>query len=136
MVVKIGPVPSHIAREWCENSHRIVAAVKQHNHQLSIDVRPDMLDLCESLLVIWETIAARRDPFDWSMDVEPHMLEYVAAQWLAIGSLTDAELDLLGVTWAAPSTAPMANAVARGVAAGLAELGERADTLLNRINFR
>lgn len=136
MVVRIGPVESQVAREWCENSHRIVGAVQRHSRELSIVVRPDMLDLCESLLVIWEMIAARQDPFEWSMEVEPQMLEYVAAQWLEIGSLTPEELNLLGVSWAAPSTAPMADAVARGVAAGLAELGERAETLVSRITFR
>ena len=134
VTVAIGPVPAPIAVAWCASSLSLIAAVRANAATLSIDVRPDMLDLCESLVVIWKGIAGRADPFMWSMSVEPELLEYVAQQWLEIGALTADELARIGASWAPEETHEMSDAVAIGVLGALPALGERGDALAQRIS--
>lgn len=136
ITLTIGPVPSSVTLAWCENRRAILDAVRDSNGLMPVRVRQDMLDLCDSLLVIWETIARKQDPFTWSMPVEPDMLEYVATQWLELGTIGGDDLDALGLSWSPESTASMAVAVQQGMAEALMELGERAQALTNRIRLR
>jgi hypothetical protein len=131
--VEVGPVPSDIALAWCANGRELIAAVRERPQVVRIEIRDDMLDLCDSLLTIWEGIAARQDPFEWTMAVPAEMLELVAKQWLDLGALTEDELDAIGVSWAPEWTAPMRDAVASGVLRALPALGEVGESLIERI---
>lgn len=131
--VEIGPVAADIALAWCANGRRLIAAVRARPQIVSIEVRNDMLDLCDSLLAIWEGIAAKQDPFEWRMAVPSEMLELVARQWLDLGALGEDELAAMGVSWAPEWTAPMRDAVANGVLRALPELGAPGFALIERI---
>lgn len=133
MDVEVGPVPSDVARAWCANGRKLIEAVRGRPQDVSIEVRNDMLDLCDSLLAIWEGIAARQDPFVWTMAVPAAMLELVAKQWLDLGALTEEELAAIGVSWAPDWTAPMRDAVAQGVLRALPSLGDTGMSLVERI---
>ena len=131
--VEVGPVPADVALAWCANGRRLIAAVRERPHDLSIEVRNDMLDLCDSLLAIWEGIAAKQDPFEWRMAVPPDMLELVARQWLDLGGLGEDELAAMGASWAPEWTAPMRDAVANGVLRALPSLGDPGIALIKRV---
>lgn len=111
----IGPVASDLASEWIANARRVISALKAYRGALSIAVDDEMLDLCDSVLLTWETVASRGEVFEWSAAMSESVVQGVIEQWLQIGAMTDDELVLLGVTWAPERTRPMADAVTRGV---------------------
>jgi len=130
---EIGPVPSALALDWLANSRGLVAAVREHQRCVAIDVREDMLDLCDVLLEIWTSHARKNDPFQWAQDTDTDQVLYLVRQWLEIGLLTDDELAHLGCTWAPASTRPFGDALVTGVLAVLAAAGDEGERLAARL---
>jgi len=135
--IEIGPVPTALVAPWIANSRAIVDGVRRHVSELSIEVRGELLDLCEALLDVMEGTAAKSGPtFHWTADVEAEPLGRVAWQWLEIGALTDAELELIGCSWAPAETRPVSDAVAWGVLRALELAGETGRPLAEELRSR
>lgn len=130
---EIGPVPSALALDWLENGRGLVAAVRQHQRCVAIDVREDMLDLCDVLLEIWTSHARRSDPFVWAQETDTDQVLYLVRQWIEIGSLTNDELAHLGCAWAPEWTRPFGDALITGALAVLAAAGDEGEHLAARL---
>jgi hypothetical protein len=129
----IGPLPSSVALAWIDNSRRLLLGVRDARVPLDIEVHEDLVDLCDSLLSVWEAHARRDATFDVTLDVDVAQLTGVARQWLEIGRLTDDELDAIGCTWAPPDAQPFSIALETGVIHALAAAGEAGEPLLRRL---
>ena len=129
----IGPLPSAVALAWIHNSRGLLEAVRHARVPLAIDVHEDLVDLCDSLLTVWEAHARRADTFDLLQDVDVVQLTGLVLQWLEIGRLTDDELAALGCTWAPPAAQPFSEALETGVLDSLDAAGEPGAALLGRL---
>ena len=129
----IGPLPSAVALAWIDNSRGLLLGVRDAPVPLAIEVHEDLLDLCDSLLSVWEAHARRDDTFDWELDVDVAQLTGLAWQWLEIGRLTDDELAAIGRTWAPADAQPFSVALETGVLHALAAAGEAGEPLLRRL---
>jgi hypothetical protein len=129
----IGPVPSVLVLEWLAHMRGLVAAVRRRRFELTISVNDDLVGLIEALFDVWEVHAQTRETFQWSTETDTEQVEHVVAQWLALGSLSDADLEVLGTTWAPPHTRPVVDAIVAGAKQALsvadrgAELSRRLD---------
>ncbi|MCU1486699.1 MAG: hypothetical protein JWN67_3445 [Actinomycetia bacterium] len=124
--VDIGPVPAVVALEWCANSSKIVAAAARHRHQVSVYLRRPILELIETLLVLWSDAARDASVFQWSSAVDTDQLVAILKEWQALASLTPADLELLGCSWAPSHTGPMFDAVHAALVDALASVPETA----------
>lgn len=129
----IGPLPSAVALAWIDNSRRLLLGVRDAQIPLGIEVHEDLVDLCDSLLSVWEAHARRDDTFDWALEVDVVQLTGVVRQWLEIGRLTDDELDAIGCSWAPAAAQPFSVALEAGVLQALAAAGEAGEPLLRRL---
>jgi hypothetical protein len=129
----IGPLPSAVATAWIDNSRRLLHAVRDAEVPLAIARHEDLIDLCDSLLTVWEAHAVRGDTFDWTLDVDVAQLIGVVRQWLEIGRLTDEELAALGCTWAPPEGQAFSTALEAGVLQALDDAGDEGAGLLDRL---
>ncbi len=129
----VGPVPSDMATVWLANSRALVAGIRTHQRDLSIKVHDDLLDLCDTLLGVWQGQAANGAVFDWSMSTNTETVVQVVGQWLEIGALSDDELARIGCTWAPEWTRPFADALVAGASAALAAAGPRGEPHLRRL---
>ena len=113
--VDIGPVPADIALEWCVNSREIIAAAALHRHEVSVYLRRPILELLETLLVLWTDTAREAvegaAEFQWSSAVDTDQLIAILKEWQALASMTPADLELLGCSWAPSHTGAMFDAV-------------------------
>jgi hypothetical protein len=130
----VGPVPSEMAIVWLANSRALVAGVRANERELSIKVHDELLDLCDTLLDVWQGHATKGDVFDWSMSTSTETVVQVVGQWLEIGSLTDDDLSRIGCTWAPEWTRPFADALVVGASAALAAAGPRGEPHLRRLD--
>ena len=127
--LEVGPVPGVIAREWIDNSRAIVSAVRVRRFEVSIDVRPPILDLIDAVLDIWHDAAQGVDTFQWGADVEVDNAVALAEEWRRLAALTPEDLVVLGCQWADERTLPMFDALVTAFATALksvpatAELG-------------
>lgn len=133
VLFSLGPAPSEMVSAWIANARRLLSGVRRHRAQLSIDVHDDLVDLCELLLDIWDSVARRSDTFTWSRETDVDQVFYLVHQWLEIGSLTDGELELMQCTWAPEWTRPFADALVAGATAALEGIGERGEQLKARL---
>ena len=129
----IGPLPSAVALAWIDNSRGLLLGVRDAPVPLGIAVHEDLVDLCDSLLSVWEAHARRDDTFDWTLDVDVAQLTGLARQWLEIGRLTDDELEAIGCRWAPPEAQPFSVALETGVVDALEAAGEAGEPLLRRL---
>jgi len=58
----VGPLPSSVALAWIDNSRRLLACVRDATVPLAIDRNEHLIDLCDSLLDVWEAHAHRHMP--------------------------------------------------------------------------
>lgn len=133
VLFSIGPAPSDMASAWIANGRRLLSGVRRHRGQLSIDVHDDLVDLCELLLDVWDSVATQSDTFTWSRETDADQVFYLVHQWLEIGSLTDGELQLMQCTWAPEWTRPFADALVAGATAALEGIGDRGEQLKARL---
>ena len=130
---EIGPVKSDLALGWIDNSRGLVAAVRKHQRCVAIEVRDDMLDLCDVPLDIWSSHAHKNDPFVWGQDTDTDQVRYLVRQWIEIGALTNDELAHLGCTWAPEWTRPFGDALVTGALTVLADMGDEGEKLAARL---
>lgn len=133
VMFSIGPVPSEVASAWIANARLLLEGVRRHRAQLSIEVHDDLVDLCEVLLDIWDSVATTSPTFMWSHDTDVDQVFFLVRQWLEIGSLRDEDLELMQCTWAPEWTRPFADALSAGAMAALDEVGERGEPLKTRL---
>jgi len=124
--VDVGPVPADIALEWCTNSREIVAAAALHRHEVSVYLRPPILELLEALLVLWSDAAREAAVFQWSSAVDTDQLVAILKEWQALAALTPTDLELLGCSWAPSHTGPMFDAVHAALVDALSSVPETA----------
>ena len=129
----MGPLPSSVALAWIDNSRRLLGCVRDATVPLAIDRNEHLIDLCDSLLDVWEAHAHRDGTFDWSADVDVMQLTGIVRQWIEIGRLTDDELAALGCSWAPPEATAFSTALEAGVVGALAAAGDEAVPLLDRL---
>ena len=132
VVIEIEAVPAAIAQAWTDHCRQLVAAVRGAR-SLSITIDEDMLELLDSILSLWQSVAGRGDEFRWRFSTSPEQVVRITEQWLQIGSLTDEDLRAIGMTWAPPSTRPMSDAVTTAVLAACRVAGDEGAHLLARL---
>lgn len=115
--VRVGPVSSVAARTWIANSQQISAAVADHPETLEVDSA--VLDLLRELLDEWESLARGSGDFMWVARADRDELTRVVEEWAVIDSMTDDQLDQLGVAWSPPEGQPFFQALTDGVLGAL-----------------
>lgn len=131
---ELGPVPCAMAEAWLANGRTLIAAVRDHRDDLSIEVNDDLLDLCEVILEIWTAHAARSgDEFWWSSETDTDQVIFLVRQWLEIGALTDDELARIGCTWAPEWTRPFSDALVAAATVALAAADAEGEALAARL---
>jgi hypothetical protein len=86
--VELGPLPSASARVWLEYASVVLDEVDRTGGKVgdrSVAVAPDVLDAFRSYVASW-TAAAGREPFRWSGDADPEMVEYLLHVWFKLAA--------------------------------------------------
>ncbi|MEY2420265.1 MAG: hypothetical protein QOI95_332 [Acidimicrobiaceae bacterium] len=130
--VRVGPIDSHAALVWIENTKRILQAVRAHPEALDQPVPDDVFEAFDRFLDTWQDVAATNSTFRWIARAAPAEVNHLVESWAVIDRLTDEGLRALGCDWAPPEGAPFFTALAAGVLAALdshAETRRLADEL-------
>lgn len=110
--LRLGPVDSHAARVWIDNTTAILAAVRAHPEVLGGEPVPaDVLDVFERFLATWRFLAGATDDFYWTARGEAAEVERVVDSWVRIDRMTDEQLARLGVHWSPPEGQPFFQAL-------------------------
>lgn len=73
MLVEIGPVPSDCVHAWVAYAREVIDALREDPGE----VPRRALDRFTSYVDEWSSAARRDDPFRWSGEVSPELLEYL-----------------------------------------------------------
>lgn len=133
VTLEVGPVEAGVALEWVTHCRALLARISGHEHELSVQVDAQLVELLDAVLLIWESVASKGGSFQWTYSGDADRLARIVDQWLLVGSLTDADLAVLGTTWAPERTKPMSDAVTAAVARTLEQLGEPGLALRRRL---
>jgi CheY-like chemotaxis protein len=135
MEVKVGPVPSVVARAWVDNTTLIIAAIRAHPEIVEAaiggPVAEHILDLFDALLGSWGTVAADTDTFLWMGRLRPDQMHFLVEEWARLDAMGDDTIAALGCSWSGPEGARFFPALTEGVLAAMArhdqtrQLGER-----------
>ncbi|MGH7856336.1 MAG: response regulator [Candidatus Binatia bacterium] len=102
MEVRVGPVSSAAARVWVANTRKILDAVEAHPEELGERVPEDIFGLFRSFLDEWDAVATSTEEFRWVARANAEDVSRIVGYWAAIDSLTDTQLDRLGIHWSPP----------------------------------
>jgi CheY-like chemotaxis protein len=119
--VRVGPVPAAAARVWIANTKTILAAIRTHPE--IVEVPADVIDLFESLLARWDETAAGARDFLWVARADAGEVSRIVEHWAVIDSLTDEQLERLGVHWSPPAGRVFFDALTTGVLRALERHG-------------
>ena len=123
----VGPVTMAAARVWVANTKRIIAAVADHPEIVG-PIPDDVIALFRSLLDQWGRVAESGeagDEFYWVARAAPVDVSRIVEHWSVIDSMTDDQLELLGIHWSPPEGEPFFRALTSGV---LQALGRHDET--------
>lgn len=124
MRVVIGPVDAAAAREWTAHMLANLEVVRSRRRVLAFALPDEVIDEFQQLLGEWRAAADRDDTFLWQADFDPDTVHHLVQYWANLDSLSDADVERLGIEWAPLSARPFFDALATGVADALARSGE------------
>jgi DNA-binding NarL/FixJ family response regulator len=119
--IRMGPVPSDVARTWVANTQRILTAVETHPEVLDRAVPGPVLAVFHRFLDAWEQVAQGTDSFVWAGRARADQLRQVVEEWARLDAMDDATLDKLGCAWSPPEARPFFEALTAAVVAALAK---------------
>jgi hypothetical protein len=122
--VRIGPIPSAVARVWVANTSSIIAAVRRQPAVLPRPIPADVLDLFDRFLATWGDLAQQSEDFYWVARANPHEVQRLVEHWALIDSMSDDDLAALGCQWAPPEGEPFFHALTAGVLEAMAAHAE------------
>ena len=122
--IRVGPVPSEVARLWVANTQKLLTAVEAHPEVLDRPVAEPILAVYHRLLDAWEAVAEETDSFMWVGQTRADELRQVVEEWARLDSMDDATLEALGCAWSSPEARPFFEALTAGVVAALAKHAE------------
>ncbi|HET6809509.1 MAG TPA: response regulator [Acidimicrobiales bacterium] len=117
--IRVGPVPSEVARLWVANTQKLLSAVEAHPEVLEPPVAERILAVYHRLLDAWEAVADETDSFLWVGQARADELQQVVEEWVRLDSMDDATLDALGCAWSSPEARPFFEALTAGVVSAL-----------------
>jgi hypothetical protein len=120
--ITIGPVDAGAARLWSHHLLANLTIVKDQVERLPFRLPADVIDDFAALLSTW-VLHAEGDVFLWSDDLDEDRVRNLVRYWANLDSLGDEVVVALGLTWAPAEARPFFDALARGVADGLASTG-------------
>ena len=122
VLFEVGPVPAELAREWLENSRELVRAVAASPDSGGLRVSGAVLHLLDAYLSTWLAACdGGAATFRWSADITVDDVQVLAEHWTKLASLTDAQCEQLGWSWAPERTAPVYDAFVAAVVQALRE---------------
>jgi DNA-binding NarL/FixJ family response regulator len=111
--LRLGPVPSSVARVWIANTTKIVASLRTHPEVLAV---PDeVLDVFDSFLDGWRAMAADTEDFYWAARAQATEVGWLVDWWARVDRMTDEQLAILGVHWSPPEGEPFFRALTASV---------------------
>lgn len=113
--VRVGPVSATAARVWVANTRRIIDAVAAHPEVVGETIPEDVLDLFRSFLHQWDVLAQNTEEFRWVARASADDVSRIVGHWATIDSMTDEQLERLGIHWAPPEGEPFFQALTAGV---------------------
>lgn len=120
MQVCIGPVSSDAARIWTERMLANLGQLRIDSRALPFQLPTEVADAFEGLLQAWRDHAELEDVFMWSAEMRSDEVARLVQYWANLDSLTDAQVDALGLAWAPAEARPFFDSLAHGVADALA----------------
>jgi DNA-binding NarL/FixJ family response regulator len=111
--LRLGPVPSSVARVWIANTSKIIASLRSHPEVLAVP--EEVLDVFEGFLERWRTMAAATEDFYWAARAQAAEVEWLVDWWARIDRMTDDQLAILGVHWSPPEGEPFFRALTASV---------------------
>jgi DNA-binding NarL/FixJ family response regulator len=130
--VRVGPVDSHAALVWIDNTKQIVDAVRRHPDAVDAPIPDAVFDAFDRFLDTWREVAATNSTFSWIARAAPAEVNHLVESWAIIDRITDDALHRLGCHWSPPEGTPFFAALTTGVLAALdshAETRRLADEL-------
>lgn len=117
--LRIAPVPATAVRLWTTQMLENLGRLRQSIDRLPFLLPDEVSDTFESLLRQWRAEADQADPFEWSTEMDPVELARLVQYWANLDSLTDAQVEALGVSWSSAGARPFFDALADAVAEAL-----------------
>ena len=117
--IHVGPVASSAVRVWVDNTRKILDAVAAHPEELPEPIPPDVLEIFDSFLQQWDAVAAATSEFRWVARANADDVTRIVSYWASIDSLSDEQLERLGIAWSPPEGAPFFEALTTGVLTAL-----------------
>ncbi len=124
--LQLGPVDADVARRWIENTKRLFDALRSHPEEIPPGVTVELLDLFDSFLTSWATVAEGGGEFRWTASASPRTVERLVSGWAEIDRLSDDAMARLGCTWSGPDARPFFDELTRAVIAAMAQADELA----------
>jgi len=126
--VKIGPVPAASARAWIVNTEAIVGAVRSHPEvvwkAIGGAVSDEVLDLFDTLLAAWLTMAETSEVFVWVGRMRPEHVRTVVSEWARLDVMDSATMEAIGAAWSGPEGRVFFEALTDAVVASLSRHDE------------
>jgi CheY-like chemotaxis protein len=113
--VRIGPVSSAAAAVWIGNTRRILDAVERHPEVLPEPPPPDVIGFFRQRLDDWEDLNRDAHEFFWTARAAAVDVSRLIEWWALIDSMSDDQLQALGVHWSPPEGEPFFRALTAGV---------------------
>src|SRR4051794_17526809 len=122
MLVEVGPVPSGSVTIWVAYARTVLAQALAH---LGSDapLAEGAIEAFESFLDVWEDVAAQREVFHWSADVDAERVEYLTHVWFRLAARLAGEAEQRGYPLAPPEGEPFYQALVAAILDALAYEG-------------
>ena len=122
MRIEIGPVAASAARGWTAHMVENLRAIRPQRHRMPFRLPDEVADAIEVLLLRWHDHAVSCGEVFHVVEVmDDDEVRLLVRYWANLDSLTDEQVAALGVDWSAPEHRPFFDALALGVAQGLAD---------------
>lgn len=118
--VIIGPVSATAARIWTERMLANLGQLRIDSRALPFQLPTEVADAFEGLLQGWRAHADVGEVFEWSAEMGADEVARLVQYWANLDSLTDAQVDALGLAWAPAEARPFFDSLAHAVADALA----------------
>lgn len=119
--MSIGPLPIGAARVWIPNTMTIVQALLDHPERASVQVPAGDLETFVRFLHQWQSVAEGAETeFYWSGAAPASTVRSLVESWAKVDSMTDADLDALGIHWSPPEGQPFFEALTAAALTALA----------------
>jgi hypothetical protein len=125
--IEIGPVVASAALGWTAHMVENLRAIRPQRHRMPFRLPDEVVDAIEALLLRWHD-HARTSTGDFHVVevMDEAEVRLLVRYWANLDSLTDEQVAALGVDWSSSEARPFFDALAVGVARGLAEAGDDA----------